>query len=133
MNTLKVTCAIIENNNKILCAQRSETMKLPLKWEFPGGKIETNESPEACLKREIREELGIEIDILEQLPSFKHSYSANFSIELFPFRCNCLTQEIHLAEHKQIKWLSLEELKDLDWAKADVPIVDYIKIHRNGN
>jgi 8-oxo-dGTP diphosphatase len=130
---LRVTCAIIEKNGKILCAQRSETMKLPLKWEFPGGKIEENESPEACLKREIREELGIEIDILEQLPSFKHRYSANFSIELFPFRCKTLSEEIYLAEHKQIKWLSLGELKDLDWAEADVPIVKYIKTHRNGN
>jgi 8-oxo-dGTP diphosphatase len=130
---LQVTCAIIENNGKILCALRSEKMKLPLKWEFPGGKIEANESLEACLKREIREELGIEIDILEQLPSFKHSYSANFSIELLPFRCNLLSHEIHLAEHKQIKWLSLEELKELDWAEADLPIVDFIKTHRNGN
>lgn len=122
---LQVTCAIIENNGKILCAQRSEKMKLPLKWEFPGGKIEANESPEACLKREIREELGIEIDILEQLPSFKHRYSVNLSVELFPFRCKTLRKEIHLTEHKQIKWLSLEELKDLDWAEADVPIVHH--------
>jgi len=130
---LQVTCAIIENNGKILCAQRSEKMKLPLKWEFPGGKIEEDESLEACLKREIREELGIEIDILEQLPSFKHSYSANFSIELFPFRCKIVSQEIQLAEHKQIKWLSLEELKDLNWAEADVPIVNYIKTRKTGN
>lgn len=122
---LQVTCAIIENNGKILCAQRSEKMELPLKWEFPGGKIEANESIEACLKREIREELGIEIDILEQLPSFKHRYSVNLSVELFPFRCKALRKEIHLTEHKQIKWLSLEELKDLDWAEADVPIVHH--------
>ena len=114
---------------------RSEAkkMKLPLKWEFPGGKIEDNESLEACLKREIKEELGIEIEILKQLPSFKHNYSANFSIELFPFRCKRLSHEIQLAEHKQIKWFSLEKLKNLDWAEADVPIVDYIKTHRNGN
>ncbi|MGM0392388.1 MAG: (deoxy)nucleoside triphosphate pyrophosphohydrolase [Bacteroidota bacterium] len=131
MNTLKVTCAIIEKDGLVLCAQRSEKMHLPLKWEFPGGKIEKNERPEACLKREIREELGIEIDILQQLPTFKHSYSENFSIELFPFRCKSLTQEIHLAEHKQIKWLGVEELKDLDWAEADVPIVDhYIKTRK---
>ena len=102
-------------------------MKLPLKWEFPGGKLEADESLEACLKREIREELGIEIEILQQLPTFKHSYSKNFNIELFPFRCNIATQEIHLAEHKQIKWLGLEELNDLDWAEADVPVVNYIK------
>ena len=123
---LQVTCAIIEKNGKILCAKRSEKMKLSLKWEFPGGKIEANENLEACLKREIREELGIEINILEQLPSFKHSYSENFSIELFPFRCNNLTQEIHLTEHKQIKWLSLEKLNELDWAEADVLIVNYV-------
>jgi len=128
-----VTCAIIEKDGLVLCAQRSEKMQLPLKWEFPGGKVEDDESLESCLKREIREELGIEIDLLQQLPTFKHTYSKNFSIELFPFRCNLLTQEIHLAEHKQIKWLSLEELKDLDWAEADVPIVNYIKTHRNGN
>jgi 8-oxo-dGTP diphosphatase len=130
---LQVTCAIIENNGKILCAQRSEKMKLPLKWEFPGGKIEEDESLEACLKREIREELGIEIDILKQLPSFKHSYSENFSIDLFPFRCIILSHEFQLAEHKQIKWLSLDKLKDLDWAEADVQIVNYITTHRNGN
>ncbi len=130
---LRVTCAIIENNGRILCAQRSEKMKLPLKWEFPGGKIEANESLEGCLKREIREELGIEIDILEQLPSFKHSYTANFLIHLFPFRCKNHSEEIHLAEHKQIKWLILDELKDLDWAEADVAIVNYIITRRNGN
>lgn len=100
-------------------------MKLPLKWELPGGRIEVNESPEACLKMEIREELGIEIDILEEFPSFKHSYSVNFNIELFPFRCKTLCKEIYLAEHKEIKWLSLGELKDLDWAEADVPIVHH--------
>ncbi len=100
-------------------------MQLPLKWEFPGGKVEDDESLESCLKREIKEELGIEIDLLQQLPTFKHSYSTKFSIELFPFRCKIATQEIYLAEHKQIKWLGLEELNDLDWAEADVPVVDY--------
>ncbi len=64
---LQVTCAIIEKNGKILCAQRSEKMNLPLKWEFPGGKIEENESLEACLKREIREELEIETGLYEKL------------------------------------------------------------------
>lgn len=69
-----VTCTIIENSGRVLCAQRSEMMPLPLKWEFPGGKTEDNESPEECLKREIREELGIEISIVERLISNKHNY-----------------------------------------------------------
>lgn len=100
-------------------------MKHPLKWEFPGGKKEENESFEACLKREIKEELGIEIKITGALPSFKYSYSEDLAIELFPFRCEALTTEIKLAEHKQIKWVSLEELDILDWVEADVGVVEY--------
>lgn len=60
---LHVTCAIIEHHNKILICQRSERMKLPLKWEFPGGKIEVGKSKVDCLKREIREELGLKIEV----------------------------------------------------------------------
>ena len=122
-----VTCAIIENNGKILCAQRSEHMKHPLKWEFPGGKVEGDEDIETCLKREIKEELGVEIEVLERLPSNFHLYS-NLELELIPFRCSLQTFEIELLEHSQIIWLPVEKLKDIDWAEADVPIVDnYIK------
>ncbi|MDT0678005.1 (deoxy)nucleoside triphosphate pyrophosphohydrolase [Autumnicola musiva] len=106
-----VTCAIIEQDEKILCAQRSEKMKHPLKWEFPGGKIEKTESPGSCLQREIKEELGVEIEILEQLPTSKHTYPGNIIISLLPFRCKITSGKITLAEHKQIKWLSLEELR----------------------
>lgn len=73
--TLRVTCAIIENEGKVLCAQRSEKMNLPLKWEFPGGKVEGDEDLITCLKREIKEELGVEIAVLEQLPSNFQKYS----------------------------------------------------------
>ena len=61
MKTIDVTCAIISFNNKILVVQRSENMKLPLKWEFPGGKIENGESEKECIKREIKEKLNIKI------------------------------------------------------------------------
>ena len=120
-----VTCAIIEKEGKVLCARRSEHMKHPLKWEFPGGKKEENENFEACLKREIKEELGIEIEIQEQLPSFPYFYSEDFGIELFPFRCEAVTTEISLAEHKEIKWLNVLELLTLDWVEADVEVVEY--------
>lgn len=120
-----VTCAIIEKDGKVLCAQRSEHMNHPLKWEFPGGKKEENESFEACLKREIKEELNIEIEILEQLPSFPYYYTEAFGIELFPFRCEAVTTKISLFEHKEIKWLDLEELPGLDWVEADVSVVEY--------
>jgi 8-oxo-dGTP diphosphatase len=67
MNAIKVTCAIILIGEKVLAVQRSETMSLPLKWEFPGGKIEPNESEKDCIKREIKEELDIEIGIIKRL------------------------------------------------------------------
>ncbi|MFO7720819.1 MAG: (deoxy)nucleoside triphosphate pyrophosphohydrolase [Gillisia sp.] len=120
----RVTCAIIEKDGLVLCAQRSEKMNLPLKWEFPGGKVEGDESLETCLKREIKEELGVEIEVLEQLPSNFHIYS-NLKLELIPFRCSLQTFEIDLLEHLQILWLSIEKLQDLDWAEADVPIVNH--------
>lgn len=120
---IQVTCAIIEDRDKILCAQRSEHMKLPLKWEFPGGKIEAGESPQACLIREIQEELAVDIEILEALPANIHSYGTK-SIELLPFRCRIVTGTIQYKEHKEIRWLKPQELPQLDWAAADIPIVE---------
>ena len=119
-----VTCAIIEKDGKVLCARRSEHMKHPLKWEFPGGKVEGDEDLETCLKREIKEELGVDIEVLEQLPSNFHKYS-NRKLELIPFRCSLQTFEIDLLEHSRVLWLPVEKLKDFDWAEADIPIVNH--------
>lgn len=121
---LKVTCAVIEQQGKVLCTQRSATMKLPLKWEFPGGKIEANETPEQCLVREIKEELGIDISIVESLPSNIHDYGSR-TIELLPFRCTILHGDIKLKEHQDARWLAPHRLMDLDWAAADIPIVEH--------
>ncbi len=120
---IQVTCALIENNNQILCAQRSENMSLPLKWEFPGGKLEKDETLEDCLKREIKEELGLNVKILERLPSNTHKYSDKKIIELIPFRCSLQTSEINLKEHSKIEWVTVSQLANFDWAEADIPIV----------
>ncbi len=120
-----VTCAVIENDGKVLCAQRSESMHLPLKWEFPGGKVEDGEDPEDCLKREIIEELGIEISIIERLPSTIHRYPGRISFELIPFRCRLVGGELYIREHRQVKWLEKSELREMDWAEADIPILDH--------
>ncbi|MDT0686436.1 (deoxy)nucleoside triphosphate pyrophosphohydrolase [Autumnicola psychrophila] len=125
MKVIPVTCAIIEQNGKILCAQRSEKMKHPLKWEFPGGKIEKDEGLLECLHREIKEELGVEIKILERLPSNKHRYADDKIIELIPFRCSLQTFEIDLKEHLKIEWASKSQLGKFDWAEADIPIIQY--------
>lgn len=123
MKKIQVTCAIILFNEKILVVQRSDKMKLPLKWEFPGGKIEKGEDKEDCIKREIKEELNIKIDLISQLTSSYYSYP-KFSIELIPFIANYVGGEIKLAEHKNYLLLEKEKLKGLDWAEADIPILN---------
>jgi 8-oxo-dGTP diphosphatase len=123
MKKIQVTCAIILLNNKVLVVQRSEAMSLPLKWEFPGGKIEKGETAENCIKREIKEELNIEIELMSRLSPSIFDYP-NFSIELIPFRANYKDGDIKLAEHKQFLMLEKEKLSALDWAEADIPILN---------
>lgn len=119
---IHVTCAILINEGKILVTQRSERMSLPLKWEFPGGKIEVNETPEACLHREIKEELGIEIRLTEKLLEHEYHYD-HLSINLIPYLAEITSGVIDLKEHKSYRFLNMSELLTLDWAAADLPIV----------
>jgi len=122
MKTISVTCAIIHFRDKILAVQRSETMKLPLKWEFAGGKIESGESEIECIKREIFEELNIHIEVKVRLTPVTHQYP-NFKIELIPFTAEYLSGELKLREHCDFILANKEELINLDWAEADVPIL----------
>ena len=120
---VNVTCAlIIDTQNRLFAAQRSSKMSLPLKWEFPGGKIESNESSEECLIREIKEELNIDIEIVKNLPSNIHAYPS-IVIQLIPFICRQINGIITLKEHINFKWLTTNESLDLDWAEADIPIL----------
>ena len=120
---VNVTCAIIYFNDKILVTQRSEKMKLPLKWEFPGGKLEDDESEIDCIKREIREEINIEIKVLEKISNSIYDYGT-FKINLIPFISTYVSGEIILSEHKDYKIIDKSELLGLDWAEADLPIVE---------
>jgi len=127
-----VTCALIINSQfQVFAAQRSSTMNLPLKWELPGGKIEQNETPEECLIREIKEELNIEIEIINRLPLNIHVYPS-ITIKLIPFISTHLKGEIILKEHVNFKWLNTNELLDLDWADADIPILKHYLNYING-
>lgn len=120
---INVTCAIIYIENKILVAQRSDKMKLPLKWEFPGGKLEKREDEVDCIKREIKEELNIEIEVFKKLSNSIYDYG-NFKINLIPFMAKYISGEILLSEHKDYRLLEKSELLNLDWAEADIPILD---------
>jgi 8-oxo-dGTP diphosphatase len=125
---IPVVCAVIEDGSgRVLVAQRPAHKHLALKWEFPGGKVETGESPEAALAREIREELGIAIEILRALPRFHHDYGA-VVITMLPFVARLAPGSAapHPHEHVAIRWVAPAELPSLDLAAADLPILPQI-------
>jgi len=116
---IHVSCAIIERSGHVLSAQRSESMSMPLKWEFPGGKIREGEYPVSCLERELVEEMGIQILVRAPLPTTIHHYPS-FTITLYPFVCSIRSGDIILHEHTAYSWLPPEDLASIDWAEADV-------------
>ena len=122
----EVTAAIIIKENRVLIAERAPGENLAGKWEFPGGKIELGETPQKCLKREIREELEIEIDVLERFGESIYVYQSG-TIKLIAFRCRWLSGDIRLNVHSRIKWVTRQELDLYDFAPADIPLVDKLK------
>jgi 8-oxo-dGTP diphosphatase len=123
MKSIQVTCAVIFSEGKVLCAKRSERMSQPGYWEFPGGKVEEDEMPEECLLREILEELSISIQILLSMSPSDFSYSFEKTIRLLPYLCAWESGTIRLLEHEEVRWLTREELNSINWAPADLPIV----------
>jgi 8-oxo-dGTP diphosphatase len=120
---LHVACALIERDGLVLAAQRGVGMSSPLKWEFPGGKLEPGESPEECLQRELVEELGVTIAVGRPLAQLTHSYET-FDVTLYPFICSLQSPEITPHEHAAIAWLLPADLHTLDWLEADRPLLE---------
>ena len=127
MNPIQVLAAVIVKDNKILCVQRGphKYPYLSNKWELPGGKMEEGESQEETIVREIREELSMVIQPIKHLMSYTHNYP-NFSIELHTWLCKPLSVEPQLNEHQAAVWLEAKDLKKLDWAEADVAVVEML-------
>ena len=123
-STIPVVCALIERGGLILLARRPAHKHLPLKWEFPGGKVEPGEDPAAAIVREIREELGCNVTITQALPRFLHDYSTVI-IEMMPFVCGLAdgSPEPHPHEHIALAWAKPAELLAYDLAAADLPVV----------
>ncbi len=126
MNPIQVSCLILFHEGKILATQRSAAMDLPGCWEFPGGKVELGESPENCLLREIKEELSLEIRICGSLTPVVYSYPTKV-VRLIPFLATWKGVSLKLTEHAQSQWLGKEELLSLNWAPADLPIVQEVQ------
>ena len=123
---IPVVCAVIIKNRQVLCAQRGLFMSLPLKWEFPGGKVEDGETYEEALIREIKEELNLIIDVRTLFLSVDHTYP-DFNLSMHSYLCSAFSGELILKEHQQSQWLYVNELDRLDWAAADIPIVKKLK------
>jgi len=127
---IHVACALIEKDQQVLICQRSANMKLPLKWEFPGGKREEGESLEECLLREVKEEINLEIEIIEPLTKVEYHYP-DFSLTLYPYLCKEIGGKLKALEHDQVIWVDQTELFRYDWANADLPVIEeYIRTRR---
>jgi 8-oxo-dGTP diphosphatase len=121
---IPVVAAVIEKDGLVLLAQRPPGKALALKWEFPGGKVEPGESPEAALRREIREELGCEIEITGTLRRFIHHYET-VSIDMIPLRARLAagSPPPHPHEHVALQWLPLNSVAAMDLPTADLPVL----------
>lgn len=122
---IKVTAAVIEKDGKILIAKRKKGTRLEGKWEFPGGKLKCNETPEECLKRELQEEFGIETKVEDFICSSEYIYP-HISIELLAYRVKYVSGEFFLTDHDEIKWVPIQELNNYEFAPADIPVVNKI-------
>lgn len=120
--TLHVVGAAIVRDGRVLAARRSPAMPLPGRWEFPGGKVEDGETPEAALAREIAEELGVTVRV-GALVGTGEDEQARRRIRLDVYACELVSGEPKAREHDRLAWVGAGELGGLDWAAADVPVL----------
>jgi 8-oxo-dGTP diphosphatase len=121
-NTLSVACAIIEKNGLFLAARRGRSQLHAGFWEFPGGKIGSNESAESAVVREIREELGGIIVVVRRLESVTFEYPDK-TVTLVPFVCDGSKSLFRISEHEEIRWVDATGSKTLAWLPPDAEIL----------
>ena len=127
---IKVVGAIIENdNNEILCALRSPKMSIPNTWEFPGGKIEGNETLKEAIEREIKEELSCEVEFINSFNDNTYEYD-KFIVNLITVKCHLVTGTPTASEHSKLIWLHRNNLLSLNWAPADISAVKQLLLEK---
>jgi len=120
----RVVAALILKDDRILACQRTRHQVMPLKWEFPGGKIEEGEQPRDALRRELEEELGIEAAIGNEVARIHHEYPGGGSVELRFFEVHDYRGDIENRIFREIRWVSRKELLELDFLEADHTLVE---------
>ena len=124
-----VIAAIIERDGRFLLARRAPGQSLAGHWEFPGGKLEQDETPEQCLERELKEELDLEAKTTSFFCETDYRYDKG-EIKLVAYRAEVIGGQISLSVHDQIVWLCPEEMNSVNLAPADVSIVEALRTHK---
>lgn len=122
MKTIEVVAVIICEGDRVLATQRGYG-EFEGMWEFPGGKIEPGEERVEALKREIGEELAVEIVVEELVCTVEYDYP-NFHLTMYCYFCSIANGEVELLEHKSARWLRRDELNEVEWLPADVSVVN---------
>jgi 8-oxo-dGTP diphosphatase len=124
LNMKRVVAALILKDDLILACQRTRHQPMPLKWEFPGGKIEEGEQPRDAMRRELEEELGIAAEVGEEVKRIVHEYPGGGSVELRFFEVRSYQGEIENRIFREIRWVTRQELLGLDFLEADLGLVN---------
>lgn len=123
----RIGVAVIRNDRKLILIDRRPTNSLlGGLWEFPGGKIEPNETVEECIKREILEEIGIDIEVEDHLMTINHAYT-HFRVTLIVHYCRYLNGEPQPIECEEIRWVTLEEIDQFPFPKANIQIIEALR------
>lgn len=124
MKTINVVAAVIMKEGKVFATQRGYG-EFKDGWEFPGGKVEAGESPEEALRREIREELEVEVNVGELIDTIEYDYPA-FHLSMKCYACTIAGGSPHLLEHEAARWLSADQLDSVAWLPADITLIPKI-------
>jgi 8-oxo-dGTP diphosphatase len=125
MKSIEVVAAVIQHKGRIFATQRGYG-EFKDGWEFPGGKMEPNETPQQALRREIKEELDTDIEVKDLIDTIDYDYPT-FHLTMHCFWCTVKSGKLELLEHEDAKWLTKEELESVDWLPADLQLISKIQ------
>ena len=123
---INVVCGIISGNQKVLICKRKTGNSMGGYWEFPGGKIEANEPPNEALKRELEEELGMEVELRNHFTTVIHDYKY-FVIKLIAIKCTFIKASFIMSDHDAYEWVEVRDLLNWRLADADIPIAKALR------
>lgn len=126
MKSVDVVAGLIVEEARLLVCQRRNDASFPLKWEFPGGKVERGEKHEDALRRELNEELGIKVERITEIYRHEHKYSLDFTVNLRFYRVHSYTGGLMNLAFQQLKWSAIGDLPIIDFLDGDLPLVNWL-------